>query len=329
VTNAPVEPAPQRPFVGVDVSKDLLDIARSDAPCPWRQPNTDEGIAALVQTLQDLQPACIVLESTGGLERPLADALLDAGLPVALVNPGNVRHFARGLGLLAKTDRLDAKVLAAFAEKAAPRLLEKRREIQAELDGLVTCRRQLVATRTVQKNRLGATPGKAARKAIQAVLATLEREIDKLDRQIREHIDSDGQWKHVHELIKSAPGAGDVLAATLIAELPELGRASNREIAALAGVAPYNDDSGKKNGRRVIKGGREPVRTTLYMATVSAMTHNPVIRGFASRLEKAGKCWKLTVVACMHKFITLLNTMVREDLQWHELTLVKTLAKNP
>jgi transposase len=323
VTDPTAASHPQRTFVGIDVSKEFLDIARSDSPTPWRIGNHDADIAALAKELQELKPACIVVESTGGFERPLIAAILDAQLPVALVNPGNVRHFAKGLGILAKTDRLDARVLAIFAEKAAPRLLEKRRESQTELDSLVTCRRQLVATRTAQKNRLGATSSKPARKAILAVLKTLEKQIAGLDKQIRSHIDSDDQWKHVDELIRSAPGAGDVLGCTLVASLPELGHASNREIVALVGVAPYNDDSGTRTGKRSIRGGRESVRNVLYMATMSAMRRNPVIRLFAERLEKAGKCWKVIVVACMRKFIVLLNTMVRENLQWHQLNLVK------
>ncbi len=323
VTNTPVIPPAPRPFVGIDVSKEFLDTARSDLPDPWRLANDAGGIATLVRQLQKAAPACIVVESTGGLERPLVAALLEAQLPVALVNPGKVRHLAKGLGILAKTDALDARVLAVFAEKATPRLLAQRAAGQAELDALVTCRRQLVQSRTEQSNRLGATASTAAQKALKAVLGTLDKQIAKLDQQIRDHIDSNDQWKHVDELLKSAPGAGDVLASTLVANLPELGTVDHRQIAALVGVAPFNHDSGRFQGKRFIQGGRGDVRNVLYMATVAAMRFNPVIKDFADRLLQAGKIWKVAVVACMRKFLVLLNTMVRENLPWHQLNCVK------
>jgi transposase len=323
VTDSSTTPPAQRPFVGIDVSKEFLDSARSDHPHPWRVANAPAAIAALTDELRKLQPACIVVESTGGLERPLLEALLDAGLPVALVNPGNVRHLAKGLGILAKTDAIDARVLARFAELAAPRLLEKRSPMQAELEALVTCRRQLVKTRTEQTNRLGATASKTARKALSAVVTTLQKQIDKLDKQIRDHIDSDDQWKHLDEIIQSAPGAGTVLAATLVANVPELGKLDNRELTALIGVAPFNRDSGRFKGKRAIRGGRADVRSTLFMATVAAMRCNPVIKTFGDRLLTAGKLWKVAVVACMRKFLILINAMVRENLKWHQLNLVK------
>jgi transposase len=309
--------------VGIDVSKDFLDIARSDQKTPWRTANDKAGIAALVLTLRQASPACIVVESTGGVERDLISALLDAGLKVAMVNPKNVRDFAKGLGILAKTDAIDAVVLARFAELAAPRLLQKRSETQAELDALVTCRRQLVKSKTEQTNRLGTTTSKTAKKALAAVLAILEKQIAKLDRQIRDHIDSNDQWKHVDEIIQSAPGAGDVLAATLLGQLPELGKTDNRELAALVGLAPFNHDSGRMKGKRCIQGGRESVRSVLFMATVAAMRFNPVIKAFGDRLLKSGKIWKVAVTACMRKFLILLNAMVRENLKWNQLNLVK------
>ena len=323
VTDSTATPPAQRLFVGIDVSKEFLDTARCGLPNTWRNANTPEGIASLVRQLQEIAPACIVVESTGGLERPLLDALLEANLPVALVNPGNVRHMARGLGILAKTDAIDAQVLARFAELAAPRLLEKRPQIQAELDALVNCRRQLVKTRTEQANRRLTTASKAAKKALDAVLNTLDKQIAKLDKQIRDHIDSDDQWKHVHDIIRSAPGAGAILASTLVANLPELGKADHRELTALVGVAPFNNDSGNFKGPRRIHGGRRDVRSVLYMATVAAIRCNPVIKDFADRLLKAGKKPKVAIVACMRKFLILLNTMVRENLTWHQLNIVK------
>lgn len=309
--------------MGIDVSRDFLDIARSDSPDAWRVTNDPAGIESLARVLSTLHPACIVVESTGGIERPLLAALLDADLPVALVNPARVRHLAIALGFLAKTDVIDAHTLAKFAQLATPRLLEKRSQTHAELDALVTCRRQLVASRTEQTNRLKATLSKTARKALGAVIATLEKQIDHLDAQIRDHIDSDDQWQHLDEIIRSAPGAGGTLSATLLAGLPELGKADHRQLAALVGVAPFNHDSGHHRGKRSIAGGRADVRSVLFMSTVAAIRCNPIIKNFAQRLRAAGKLWKVTVVACMRKFLTLLNTMVRENLTWQQLNLVK------
>jgi transposase len=323
VTTSPATPSPQKSFVGIDVSKEFLDSARSAFPQSWRHANDPQGIAALIRQLQEHPPECIVVESTGGLERPLLMALLEANLKVALVNPGNVRHMAIALGILAKTDAIDAHVLARFAELATPRLLEKRPAIQAELDALVTCRRQLLKSKTEQTNRLATTVSPTAKKALKAVALILEKQIDKLDKKIRDHIDSDDKWKHVDSLIQSAPGAGGVLASTLLANLPELGKAENRELAALVGVAPFNRDSGTFKGYRSIHGGRADVRGVLYMATIAAIRCNPVIKAFADRLLKAGKKSKVAIVACMRKFLILLNAMVRENLKWNQLNLVK------
>jgi transposase len=309
--------------VGIDVSKEFLDIARSDHSKPWQLPNDPDGITPLVSQLVEIQPACIVIESTGGFEKPVIAALLDAGLNVALVNPLQVRHLAKGLGFLAKTDAIDAQVLAKFAQLAAPRLLEKRSESAAELEALVTCRRQLVKTRVDQTNRLGVTASKTARKAINYVIIALNKQIAKLDKQIRDYIDSDDQWRHLDQIIQSAPGAGNGLSAMLLASLPEIGKLDHRQLAALVGVAPFNQDSGRYKGRRAICGGRADVRSVLYQATVTAMTHNPIIKTFGDRLKAAGKLWKVCVVACMRKFLTLLNTMVRENISWDQLDLVK------
>ena len=316
-------PVTPKPFAGIDVSKDFLDSACSDSPNTWRVANDPAGIASLVRQFQSLGPACIVIESTGGLERPLLSALLEADLPVALVNPAKVRHLAKGLSIMAKTDAIDARVLALFAQKATPRLLEKRPQIQAELDALVTCRRQLVKTRTEQANRQLTTFSKSAKKALQAVLNILDKQIAKLDKQIRDHIDSNDQWKHLDALIQSAPGAGNVLASTLVANLPELGHTESRQLAALVGVAPFNHDSGRFKGQRTIQGGRVDVRSVLYMATLAAMRCNPVIKNFGDRLIQAGKKRKVAIVACMRKFLILLNTMVRENLTWPQLNVVK------
>jgi transposase len=325
----PPAPAPAAAvFVGIDVSKDALDLARSDdaAARVERFANDADGIAAVVNGLAAAAVATVVVEATGGLERPLVDALLDAGLPVALVHPGRVRHFAKGLGLLAKTDRIDARVLARFGRLAAPRLAERRSANQAELQALVACRRQLTVTRVQQSNRLGATTSKPARRAIEAVLKTLDKQVEKLDGQIRGLVDADDDFRHLDGLLQSVPGVGPTLSATLAAEMRELGDVDRRQVGALAGVAPFNRDSGTRTGTRSIRGGRVAVRCVLYMATVAAIRCNPVIRAFSDRLKQAGKVSKVRIVACMRKLLTLLNAMVRDGLTWEQLDVVKRLA---
>jgi transposase len=313
-------------FVGIDVAKDKLDLALSGTEHVAVFSNDAAGIEKIVKLLLAARPRTIAIESTGGLERTLLDALLDADLPVALVHPGRVRYFAKAMGILAKTDRIDARVLAAFAEKAAPRLAVKRTQIEADLRDLTACRRQLVATRTQQRNRRGATVNKAALKSIDAVLATLEKQIDRLDKQIRELIDADDDFRHMDELLQSVPGVGPALSATLAADLRELGDADRQRVSALAGVAPYPDDSGTVRGKRSIRGGRTQVRNTLYMATLAAMRSNPLIKIFAERLKAKGKLNKVVIVACMRKLLSLLNAMVRDGIPWKELNVVKKLA---
>lgn len=318
-------PPAERFFVGIDVSKDKLDLARSDAPGKVLTfANDADGIRRLVASLQ-AAPAVIVVEATGGLERPLVDALLDASLPAALVNPGNVRHFAKGLGILAKTDPLDAGVPVEFGRRAEPRLSAKRSQNQVELEALVTCRRQLTHVRTEQVNRRSATRSTPALAAIDAVLKTLEEQVAELDERIRRLIDSDDDFHSIDRLLRSVPGVGVVLRATLLAELSELGTVDRGAAGALAGVVPFNRDSGRSGGRRSIRGGRADVRGVLYMAAIAAMRFNPVIKAFAARLKKAGKANKVTIVACMRKLLAILNAMIREKLSWSELQIVKNL----
>jgi transposase len=323
------QPQPQPVYVGIDVARDTLDLARDDDGAVRTFTNDPAGIAAVVTQMAELTPVVIVVEATGGLERPLVDALLDAGLPAALVHPGRVRYFAKGLGILAKTDRIDARVLRTFARLAAPRLARKRSTHEAQLQALVVCRRQLTLARSEQTNRRRATTNKAALRAIDAVLATLDKQVASLDRQVRDLLDADDDFKHLDELLRSAPGVGPVLGATLAAELRELGQTDRREIGALVGVAPFNCDSGRLRGRRAIRGGRAAVRCVLYMATVAALRCNPLIKAFATRLRAAGKPSKVVIVACMRKLLSLLNAMVRDDLAWHELDVVRKLANNP
>ena len=310
-------------FIGIDVAKAKLDLARSDDPRILTVENNLDGIRQILETLGDLKPDIIVVEATGGLERPLLDALLDADLPAALVNPGRVRHLAMGLGILAKTDAIDARVLVEFARHAAPRLSEKRSKNKVDLDALITCRRQLLHVRTEQTNRRGATSSKPALKAIDAVLLTVDKQIRKLDGQIKDLIEGDDDLYRQDKMLRAVPGVGAVLSTTLLAELEELGQVDRRQISALVGVAPFNRDSGNTTGKRSIRGGRTTVRCTLYMATLAAMRFNPVIAAFARRLTGSGKKGKVLIVACMRKLLCLLNAMLRDNVEWHELDVVR------
>jgi transposase len=312
-------------FVGIDVAKDKLDLARSDADFVLTVPNDAAGIKQVLSTLREppAAPAIIVVEATGGLERPLVEAMLDAGLAVAVVNPGRVRHFAIGIGLMAKTDAIDARVLREFARLAAPRLTEKRSRNRVELEALITCRRQLIHVRTEQANRRAVTSSSTALHSIDAVLKTLSRQILQLDRKIARLIEGDDDLSRHDQLLKSVPGVGKVLSTTLLAELTEIGTVNRRQIGSLVGVAPFNRDSGRFKGQRAIRGGRAAVRSVLYMATVAAMRFNPVIKRFHDRLKEAGKMNKVIIVACMRKLLSILNAMIRYGLSWNQLNLVK------
>jgi transposase len=321
-TPTPVSPLDSC-FAGVDVAKDKLDLATTDSDVVLTFDNNPAGHQRIIDLLTQHPPSCLVIESTGGLEQPLANALLDASINVALVNPGNVRQFANGLGILAKTDAIDARVLAKFAQLASPRLLEKRSHNQIELDALVSCRRQLKSTLTQQTNRRATTRSKPALKALDHVIKTLETEIAKLDAAIRKIIDTDDDFKDLDRIIRSVPGLGPVASATLIGQVPELGKTDRRTAPALLGVVPYNHDSGKHRGQRSISGGRTEPRCVLYMATITAIRCNPVIKAFADRLRENGKKPKVIITACMRKLVTILNAMLRERLEWNQLKLVK------
>jgi transposase len=232
------------------------------------------------------------------------------------------------LGILSKTDRIDARVLRRFGQLAGPRLAEKRSKNEAELQSLVTCRRQLNVTRVQQKNRRVATSSKAALRSIDKVVEALNKQIGLLDKQIRELVDADDEFKHLDKLLQSVPGVGPTLSATLASELRELGRADRRQIGALVGVAPYNHDSGKFAGQRSIRGGRTAVRCVLYMASITAIRVNPVIKALYERLVAAGKKKKVAIVACMRKLLALLNAMIRDGVSWDQLDVVKKLANN-
>jgi len=316
-------------FVGIDVAKDKLDLATSHAQRVLSFDNDPAGHRRIVELLAAQKPARIVIESTGGYEWLLIQALLEADLPVAHVNPTYVRHLAIGLKILAKTDPIDARVLVRYAELAEPVLLERCTKNQAELAALVTCRRQLQQTLTQQTNRRGMTRSKSALKAIDKVIGVVERQIAGLDAAIRKLIDADDHFNDLDRLLRTVPGIGPVTSATLVAQMPELGKTDRRQAPALLGVVPYNHDSGKLKGQRSIFGGRVEPRCVTYMATLAAIRCNPVIRAFAQRLRTKGKKAKVVIVACMRKLITLINAMLRDRLPWSELTVVKNLTPNP
>jgi transposase len=302
--------------VGIEVAKAALDVAVRPQGAAQRLANAAAGIAELVAWLQALQPQLIVIEATGGDEAPLVAELGVASLPVAVVTPRQVRDFARATGRLAKTDRLDAQVLAHFgpAVRPTPRPLPDA-EAQA-LAALVERRRQVVAMRTAEETRLGAARVAAVRARIQAHLAWLAADLDDIDGDLRQRVRASPLWREQDDLLQSVPGIGPILSLTLLAELPELGQLSHGQIAALVGVAPLNRDSGTLRGRRAVWGGRRAVRTALYMATLRATRCNPPIRAFYERLLAAGKAKKVALVACLHKLLTILNAMVRHQAHW-------------
>lgn len=317
-------------FAGIDVSKLKLDLAQTGIQQVVTFTNDPAGISQLVELLLKAPPKLIVVEATGGLERPLLQALLEADLPVHLANPKQVRYYALSLGILAKTDPIDAHVIERYAAQLSPRLLQKRSENQVELEALVTCRRQLLHVRTEQTNRLGQTTSKSARKSIQAILKVLEKQLKSLELQIRQLIESDDDFKDIDSLLRSIPGIGDVASSTLICEMSELGKMDRGQAAALVGVAPFNKDSGRFKGKRIIRGGRRAVRSVLYMSAVCGIRFNPILSDFASRLKKAGKLPKVIIVAAMRKLVCFINAMVRDGLRWDQLDIVKKLnsAKN-
>ncbi len=307
--------AEARVFVGIDVAKAELVVALRPEGTQWTVPQTEAGWTALALKLQALAPALVLLEATGGLEVPVAGTLATAGLPVAVVNPRQVRDFAKATGILAKTDGVDAHVLARFAEavRPAPRPLPD--AATRALEALVTRRRQLVEMLTEEQNRLATTP-KPLRPRLQAHIRWLQRELGAVDTDLRETIQRHPCWRVQEDLLRSVPGVGPVLAVTLLAHLPELGHLSRRAIAALVGVAPWSRESGTWRGPRRCWGGRATIRPVLYMGTLAAIRHNPVLRAFYARLRQAGKLKKVAIVACMRKLLTILNAMMKRQQPW-------------
>ena len=303
--------------VGIDVAKDSLDVCLLPTERHFTVTNDGDGFRQLVDELPAAGTCLVVIEATGGYQRRVVAALVAAGHTVAVVNPRQVRDFARGLGILAKTDRLDARVIARFGQHAQPRPIEISSEKQAELRELVTRRRQLVELRTAEQNRLETATSKIVRKSIRHSIEQLEKQIRQLEETVGQLLQSDPEMSSKAALLQTVPGVGTVTTTSLLVELPELGHLNRQQIAALVGVAPFNRDSGKFHGRRAIWGGRAAVRSVLYMAALTARRSNPLIREFAQRLEAAGKPFKVVITACMRKLLVILNAMVKLNLPWN------------
>jgi transposase len=306
---------PTASFVGIDVSKQQLDVAVRPRGETWTVAHDEAGLSALVVRLRARAPTLIVLEATGGWEVALAGALATAGLPVAVVNPRQVRDFARSTGTLAKTDRLDAQLLAQFADAVRPEPRPLPDAQAQELTALLQRRRQLVEMLTAEKNRL-TFAARRIRPQLQAHIEWLHKQLAQFDDDLRQLVRASPLWREKDDLLRSAPGVGPVLSTTLLAALPELGRLTRQQIAALVGVAPLNRDSGTLRGRRTVWGGRAHVRAVLYMSTLVATRHNPVVAAFYRRLRAAGKAPKLALTACMRKLLTILNAMLKHHTRW-------------
>ena len=304
-------------FIGIDVSKARLDVAELPSEARWSVPNDASGIDALSQRLQACSPTLVVLEATGGLQMPAVAALELAGLPVAVINPRQAREFAKATGRLAKTDQIDALMLARFGQALRPEPRPLKPAQALELEALLGRRRQLLAMLTAERNRLERTPP-CLRKDLQAHIRWLEKRLKDLDTNLSKTVKATPAWRERDELLRSVPGVGPVLSLSLLAQLPELGTLNRRQIAALAGVAPFNCDSGTYRGSRHIWGGRASVRAVLYMSTLAAVRCNPILRAFYQRLRQAGKAPKVALTASMRKLLTILNAMVRTGTPWQE-----------
>jgi len=302
--------------VGIDIAKaDFVVASRPDGTTTWTAPNEASGIAATVDRLRTLAPTLIVLEATGGYETALVAALAAAGLPVVVANPRQVRDFAKATGQLAKTDRLDAHLLALFAERVHPTPRPLPDAALQQLEALMTRRRQLVDMVTAERNRLEHA-GTSIRRNITDHLRWLERRVAAVDRDLDDTIQKSPVWRAKENLLRTVPGIGPVVSRTLLADLPELGRLNRKQIAALVGVAPLARDSGTLRGKRTVWGGRAPVRAVLYMGALVATRRNPVLRAFYRRLVEAGKPKKVALIACMRKLLTILNAMMRTNTTW-------------
>jgi len=307
-------------FVGIDVAKDKLDVVIDRADGRGRHftvTNDAKGIAAIRRRLDQVQVTLVVIEHSGKYERRCALDLMDHGYEVALVNPRQTRDFARAINWLAKNDVIDARLLAHFGRCVQPRTSERASKNRLELDELVGRRRQLVQMRTMELNRLHQATSKPIIRSIERIIRQFDRQIEDIEQRIANLIESDDDWRRRKELLESVPGVAEVTSTTLLAELPELGQANRQEIAALVGIAPYARESGKWKGKRQCFGGRPQVRAVLYMSTLSAKNHNPIIRALAQRLKAAGKPFKVIMIACMRKLLTILNTIAATGEKWN------------
>jgi transposase len=301
--------------VGLDVAKLTLDVAVRPTGETWSVPNDEAGVGQLVTRLRTLGATLIVCEATGGYEYLAVTALVAAGLPIVVANPRQVRDFARGTGQLAKTDALDAAILALFAERVHPTPRALPNEAARLLDALLTRRRQLLEMLTAEKNRLGMAP-RALHRGLRQHIRWLERQVDDVTTELTALIEASPAWQVKHNVLQSVPGVGPIVSAVLVGELPELGTLTHKQIAALVGVAPLARDSGQWRGKRFIWGGRAPVRTALFLAALCGRRWNPALRPFYERLIAAGKPKKVALIACARKLLTILNAMVRDNAHW-------------
>lgn len=303
-------------FVGIDVSKETLDVTVVPEVQTWSVGNNEAEIPSLVERLRQLDPTLIVLEATGGLETLAAAALGLGHLPVVIINPRQARDFAKATGRLAKTDGIDSKVLALFGQMLRPEPRPLKDEQLQELNALVTRRSQLVVMLTAEKNRLSSSP-KSVRKDVQEHITWLDKRIKEMTDTLKQRIKQSPLCREKDLLLRSVPGVGPVLSASLVTGLPELGTISRKKISALVGVAPFNSDSGKHKGKRMIWGGRASLRSALYMGTLAAIRHNPVIKAFHERMIAAGKEKKVAITACMHKLLIILNAIIKNSTPWN------------
>ena len=301
--------------VGIDVGKQFLDTYIHEKQIHWQEDNTPEGIKRLLRRLSYYRVERLVMEATGRYEFNLAEAAYSKGLPVCIVKPLRIRRFAGAMDQLAKTDKIDTAVIAEFAVKVEPEPTPRKSKNLIAIKSLIARRRQLISLRTQEVNRLGIM-GKSLESSCRRIIKSINAEIDRVEKQLAKQINDQAEWADKQALLNSVPGVGKTLIYTLLADLPELGSLNKKEIAALVGVAPMNRDSGKLRGKRRVQGGRASVRTVLYMATLSATQCNPVIKDFYNKLVKQGKHKKVAITACMRKFITMLNAMIRDNCVW-------------
>lgn len=302
-------------FIGIDVSKKTLDIFVRPLGTRWTIENSDQDIADLMISFRELDPVLIVLEATGGLQNLVVNSMLSEELPVSVVNPRQIHDFAKATGRLAKTDEISAEIIAHFAEAIRPAPRELPDFEAQELKALLNRRRQIVNMKSAEKNRLSSA-AKSTSESIKDYIKWLDKELESIDDDLEKMMEDNEEYKRKSSILQSAPGIGPTVSRTLIISLPELGMLNNKEIAALVGTAPFNNDSGKMKGKRRIWGGRADVREVLYMGTLSAIRFNSVIKKFYQRLKDAGKPSKVAITACMRKFITILNSMIKSNTEW-------------